>query len=242
MHRIAAGDESAMDDLLAAYGGLVWSLARKFCYDHAECDDAVQDVFFALWQSAARFDPSIAAEDTFVSMVARRRLIDRRRRHARQSAGLTEADVSLQAAPPSRDDADEPAARNELFEHALNALGQLKPEQQRCLRLSIERGLSHDQISQATGLPLGTVKTHVRRGLIALREELQRHIDIDAGDGEEAVFRNSSIVNRRRLTPFGRSSNDQPPLAAPPIETKPEATPRPIASKAPRPANTTPNG
>lgn len=170
LHRVARGEQQAVTELLNRYGGLVYSLARRFCYQSSEIEDAVQEVFVALWESGARFDPTLGGEDTFVATVARRRLIDRRRRSQRRAKQSTEADVSLTA---SRDPLS--AELSDEARRAAEALALLRPEQQRCLRLSIYQGLSHEEIAQSTGIPLGTVKTHVRRGLIALREALEKH-------------------------------------------------------------------
>lgn len=160
-----------MQELLDRYGGLVYSLARRFCYSSSEIEDAVQDVFVALWQSASRFDSNLGSEDTFVSTVARRRLIDRRRASKRRAQHVTQADVSLSAAaepPPKAELSDEANRAAEVFSG-------LRAEQQLCLRLSVYQGLSHEEIAEATGMPLGTVKTHVRRGLIALRNALEKN-------------------------------------------------------------------
>lgn len=171
LKRIAAGDADAVQACLDRYGGLVWSLARRFCYTQAESEDAVQEIFLDVWRSAARFDPGVASEPTFVAMIARRRLIDRRRRAGR------EIDSRLLA--PEIDQADGSSARpgdsvevSEEAAAAARAMETLRPEQQRVLRLSIYQGLSHEKIAEATGMPLGTVKTHVRRGLIRIREIL----------------------------------------------------------------------
>ena len=75
LERIAAGDPAAVDDCLRSYGGLVWSLARRFSPNHAEAEDAVQEIFIDVWRSAARFDRQRASENTYITMIARRRLI-----------------------------------------------------------------------------------------------------------------------------------------------------------------------
>jgi RNA polymerase sigma-70 factor (ECF subfamily) len=158
-----------MEACMDRFGGLVWSLARRATVGASDADDAVQEIFVDLWKSAARFDPSIATETTFVAMIARRRLIDRGRRRARRldTAALPEA---VQPAAPQEADS---SARGEEAARAAAALERLRPEQQRVLQLSIYHGRSHEEISRATGLPLGTVKTHARRGLIRLREILE---------------------------------------------------------------------
>jgi RNA polymerase sigma-70 factor (ECF subfamily) len=161
----AAGAPDAVQALMDRYGPLVWSLARRFCYDQSDLDDAVQEIFIDVWRSAARYDPAVAGEATFVAMIARRRLIDRQRRTARRGRAAELPANTVAPGPPA-------GGLLEIQEDAgaaAKALGALSAEQQRVLRLSIYHGLSHERISEATGLPLGTVKTHVRRGLIRMR-------------------------------------------------------------------------
>ncbi len=169
LHRIAVGEAAAVQECIDRYGGLVQSLARRFCGHRDEVDDAVQEVFIDLWRKAARYDPALSAEIAFVTMIARRRLIDHsRRRKEVASAGRADDELpgKMSAAGEARveicDEAD----------HAAKALAKLRPEQQRVLKLAIYDGLSHEQIANATELPLGTVKTHVRRGLARVRELL----------------------------------------------------------------------
>lgn len=169
LHQVAEGDPSAVRALIDRYGGLVYSLARRLCLDASETEDAVQEVFVALWQNAGRFDPRLGAEETFVSMVARRRLIDRRRRAQRRQQGQVDVDPQVFAATPP---AAPQAQASEESQRVMALLATLRPEQQTCLRLSVCEGKSHEHIARITGLPLGTVKTHVRRGLIALRDAL----------------------------------------------------------------------
>jgi len=180
---VAEGDQEAAKELTRRYGGLVYALARRMCYSQAEVEDAVQEVFIAIWKSAARFDAKIAGEETFVGMVARRRLIDRRRRSIRRSVEQATEDFSyVPAAEEAR-----PSEQPEVSEDARLAqrlLATLRPEQQKVLRLSIGQDLSHEQIAELLSMPLGTVKTHVRRGLIALRDAM-RKANPEAGDGEE---------------------------------------------------------
>lgn len=168
LQRVARGERAAVQECIDRFGGLVWSLARRFCYNPSEAEDAVQEIFLDLWRSAGRYDPSVASEATFVAMIARRRLIDRRRRAAREP-DRQELNPAI-----AQDDADviDRAEVGEDAAAAVRAMETLRPEQQRVLRLSIYQGLSHERIAEATGLPLGTVKTHVRRGLIRIREIL----------------------------------------------------------------------
>lgn len=156
-----------MRDCIDRFGGLVWSLARRMVPNEAE--DAVQEIFVELWKHAGRYDPSVASETAFVAMIARRRLIDRRRRIERSPASS-----ALPDDPAEREPVTAPTLElREDVAKAAAALNQLSPEQQRVLRLSVYRGLSHERIAAVTGLPLGTVKTHARRGLMRIRDLLQ---------------------------------------------------------------------
>jgi RNA polymerase sigma factor (sigma-70 family) len=165
--RVAAGEPGAANECIEHFRGLVWSLARRLCPSPSEAEDAVQEIFIDLWRSAARFDASIASEATFVATIARRRLIDRARRRKRRPE---QAMISETVAAPV-DDNDQTEV-SEVAEIAHRAFERLRPEQKRVLHLSIRQGQSHEQIATTTGLPLGTVKTHARRGLIRLRELL----------------------------------------------------------------------
>jgi len=170
LERVARGEPDAVRQTIDRYSALVWSLARRLSPTHADAEDAVQDVFVSLWKSADRYDPEAAKESTFIAMIARRRLIDRLRRTGRRpDIGGAELDESF--APPADGVAGaEPHASNEESAIVADAFRELSPEQQRVLRLSIQHGQSHSQIAESTGIPLGTVKTHARRGLIKLKD------------------------------------------------------------------------
>jgi RNA polymerase sigma factor (sigma-70 family) len=170
LKQVAAGNMAAMQKCIDEYGGLVWSLARRFCRLAADAEDAVQEVFIALWENAHRFDESKGAEVTFVSTIARRRLIDRLRRDQRRQRLQEEVQ---ELAEPVMKSGDESVAISDEAARASAALARLSADQQRVLKLAIHYGLTHEQIASSTGLPLGTVKTHARRGLIRMRELLQ---------------------------------------------------------------------
>lgn len=168
LQRIARGEKAAVQECLTRYGGLVWSLARRFLGNATEAEDAVQEIFVELWKNADRYNPSLSSEPTYITMIARRRLIDRRRKIVRRPelVQLPEGVPSKQSPDTNRVDLVDEASK------AAAALQELRPEQQRVLTLAVYHGLTHEEISQNTGLPLGTVKTHARRGLIKLREVL----------------------------------------------------------------------
>jgi len=171
LDRVAANEVAAMKECIDAYGGLVWSLARRLLAPGADVEDAVQEVFIELWNSAGRFDASVGSEVTFVAMIARRRLIDSGRRRQRQQRLVNE--LQQRAEPDETAIVDESLGTSEEARLAAAAIDQLRPEQQQVLKLAIHFGLTHERIAEHTGLPLGTVKTHVRRGLMKVREKLE---------------------------------------------------------------------
>lgn len=165
--RIAAGDPAAVPDCIARYGGLVWSLARRFLGNPADAEDAVQDVFIELWKNAARYDSARSSEPTYITMIARRRLIDRKRRAGRTPAAQALPDEPVGAAPKhDRIEIEDEAAQ------AAAVLNELRVDERRVIVMAVYDGLTHEEIATATGLPVGTVKTHIRRGLIRVRERL----------------------------------------------------------------------
>ena len=121
-----------------------------------------------LWKHAARFDPARGTEPTFVATLARRRLIDRARRHRRRPAPSPLPDTLADPQPPP----DVLAERGDEARRAAEALRTLREPERVVLGLAIGRGLTYEEISKRTDMPLGTVKTHARRGLIALRARL----------------------------------------------------------------------
>lgn len=168
LQRIAAGDKTAVQECLSTYGGLVWSIARKLLRNSDDAEDAVQEIFVDVWKNAGRFDEMQASETTFIAMIARRRVIDRIRHSTRRISADSLDDVLLE--PFTR--SDKTMQMSVEANEAAKAMRTLRPEQQQVLRLSIIQGMSHQEISDATGMPLGTVKTHARRGLVQVRETL----------------------------------------------------------------------
>jgi RNA polymerase sigma factor (sigma-70 family) len=168
LQRIASGDKTAVQTCLTTYGGLVWSLSRRMSPNTDDAEDAVQEIFVDIWKNAERFDPSQASETTFVAMIARRRLIDRLRKVNRRP--VTDSIEDMLNEPANR--LDEKMQLTLEGKQAAEALRELRPEQRQVLQLSIYQGLSHQEIADALQMPIGTVKTHARRGILQVRELL----------------------------------------------------------------------
>ncbi len=164
--RIAAGEDGSFELLIEKYGNLVWSIGKKFLYRQSDVEDAVQEVFIAIWKAADKFDSSKAKEITFVSMIARRRFIDYLRKISKHK---------------NLESIDEDNSTHQLYKESMlnestdlqlikNAIKSLDIDDQELLNLSIYQGYSHSEISKLLNLPLGTVKTKIRRNLIKLKE------------------------------------------------------------------------
>jgi RNA polymerase sigma-70 factor (ECF subfamily) len=165
--RIAQGEQAAFKLCLEQYGGMIWGLARRLA--PADAEDATQDVFLHLWKNAKHFDASRGSEAIFIVTLARRTLISRFRGQQRRPREVSIDELGethWEPSTPAHND-DHVAARL-----ATQALSTLPPEQQRVIKLSVVQGLSQSEIAAHTGLPLGTVKTLIRRGLILVREKL----------------------------------------------------------------------
>jgi RNA polymerase sigma-70 factor, ECF subfamily len=164
--RIAQGDSRALRECIDQFGSLVWSIARRLTRTRADAEDAVQEIFTDLWRSASRFDASQGSEKVFIATIARRRLIDRLRRSAAQGSTESIDDVETLTWTESGNKAETCAEA----QTAARAVMQLRPEQRQVLELGLLQGLSHSEIADALKMPLGTVKTMMRRGLIQVRQ------------------------------------------------------------------------
>ncbi|MEO1006954.1 MAG: sigma-70 family RNA polymerase sigma factor [Planctomycetota bacterium] len=182
LERIAAGDAEAVRPVLDAYGGLVWSIVRSSLSSPAQAADAeevVQDVFASVWRDAHRFDPARGSEKAFIATITRRRVIDRLRLAAPPTATAAPLDAAELAAAGA-------TSLDEQVREVARCFDALPQSQRGVLRLFIVEGRTHEQISAATGVPLGTVKSHIRRGLAQVREMLE------AGEQRPSASREAS--------------------------------------------------
>lgn len=169
MHRVAAGDQKAVAELYDRFGSLVYKVARQFLPTQAEAEDAVQEVFIRLWQTADRYDPRRAKLVTWVMLIARRHLIDRIRRSAVRptESGMEGAGPSSIATTATPDARPQERERNALLRQRIAELPELQ-------RIVIERaylqGFTLREISEQLNAPLGTIKSALSRGLERLRE------------------------------------------------------------------------
>lgn len=175
LERVAEGDQAAVSDFISRYGDLVWSLARRYLGNHMEAEDAVQEIFIEIWKNAGRYDRNVASEVAFISTITRRRLIDRLRQFNRRP-GMESIDDQVGASQPTV-----PSTLNDDAEVAQveRVLSDMDPKHREILSMSLYEGYSHSEIAEALEMPLGTVKTRVRRGLMHVREQLKLAEELD---------------------------------------------------------------
>ena len=168
LERLADGDSGAMTELVEKYGDLIWSLARRYFGTSPIAQESVQEAFLSLWSSAGRFRPGRGSELTFVLTVARRRMVDQIRREARFSNSV----------PLMGDEVDQALDGQVRLEAELASirvrplLDMLSDNEREILSLSLYEGYSHSEIAERLNMPIGTVKTRIRRSLIRMRAAL----------------------------------------------------------------------
>jgi RNA polymerase sigma factor (sigma-70 family) len=183
LSRIARGDSGAFTECMEQYSGLVWALARRMSPTAADAEDATQEIFLTIWKNAGRFDVTRGSEAVFVSTLARRTLINRyRERQRRPTEVSTDETESMNwtAGGISSETSAE-------AQQASAALSSLRPEQQSIITLAIVDGLSQSEIAAKLSMPLGTVKTLMRRGLLRVREMLSLDPNAAGDDSSEQV-------------------------------------------------------
>lgn len=168
---VVAGEQRALERFYRLTVGKVFGLALRIVRCRATAEEVAEDVYVQVWQSAASFDPQRGTPLGWVLTICRSRAIDALRR---ADSAIVDPD------PTERLDAVSPwmpglqdllqASQGHAALHA--AISRLRPEQRQILGLAFFRGLTHPEIAAAAQLPLGTVKSHVRRALATLREEL----------------------------------------------------------------------
>lgn len=170
VQRIGSGDPSAVRECVQVYGARVWSLARRFTQTQADAEDAVQEIFMAIWKSAHRFDPSQSEEGTFITMIARRRLIDGLRRAAVDTEALVQWPDLHSLDPTNSPNSVERSAEAASIAELLKTF---ESPQREVITMAVYGGYSHSAIAHHLSLPLGTAKTLLRRGLDDVRRVLR---------------------------------------------------------------------
>ncbi|WP_157428383.1 ECF RNA polymerase sigma factor SigK [Agromyces salentinus] len=166
----AAGDRDAFSLLYDATAARVFGLVRRLLVDAAQAEEVTQDVFLEAWQTAARFDPERGAAIPWLLTLAHRRAVDRVR--ASQSSRDRDLKVGIRDLDVPVDDVAEAAEIAIEHERVAEALTSLPAAQRECISLAYYGGCTQSEIATRLDVPLGTVKTRLRDGMIRLRDLL----------------------------------------------------------------------
>jgi len=172
--RIAAQDQQALSEFYDQTASALFSVAIRILGDSAEAEEAIQDAFVQIWKNAAAFDATLGTPFHWALSITRHRSIDRlraRQRRARLVQDLLETAVDPPVETP-------PAHQSWHAEDAAavrSALESLPTEQRQGIEMAFFGGLTHTEIAEALGEPLGTIKARIRRGMSKLREGLQEY-------------------------------------------------------------------
>lgn len=174
VQRMARGDGDALAELYDRHGRIVFAMAVRILSDRGEAEDLTQDVFTLAWQNAARYDASRGVVAAWLLVTTRTRAIDRlRSRKVRPRAAGQDDIRRMDAIPDAAPSVEWIVAGEQAAGRVRSALGALPADQRDPLCLAYFEGLSHSEIAERTGTPLGTIKTRIRSGLARLREAMQ---------------------------------------------------------------------
>ena len=167
LQAIARQDQSAMAELFDRYSRLVYSISLRVLKEPSLAEDVMQEVLMQVWRSPGGFIAQRGSMGAWLAVVARNRSIDvlRRRAHQEPLEGLTVAEQPRSMLRSVEDEL--------LMNQVRSVVMQLPEDQQSSLQMAYFDGMSHSEIAERTGIPLGTVKTRIRSGLSAVRKVLQ---------------------------------------------------------------------
>jgi RNA polymerase sigma-70 factor (ECF subfamily) len=169
LQRIADGDRVALKMLYDALAPKLLGVSLRIVGDRADAEDIVQDVFVTIWRKAAEYDPARAGGEAWLVAITRNRAIDRVRVRGRRPMLPEEAAAAV---PDPHARADAGAEASDAARAVDRALGALDPRHAGVIRGAWIEGLSYEELARREGIPVGTVKTWVFRGLRRMREGL----------------------------------------------------------------------
>ncbi len=160
--RIRAGDQQALSELYDRYSSVVYGVALRILQDTGAAEDILQDIFLQLWRRPDAFDSSRGSLTAWLAVIARHRSIDRLRQR-KPETDIEECVIAGGADP--RDETE----RTLVIEKVRIAMNEMGVEQRTAMEMAFFQGLTHTEIAEKTGQPLGTIKTRIRSGLQMLR-------------------------------------------------------------------------
>ncbi|MFC0842689.1 sigma-70 family RNA polymerase sigma factor [Streptomyces noboritoensis] len=168
---VAGGDQKAFEELYGLVSGPVYGLVRRVLRDPAQSEEVAQEVLLELWRCAARFDPGRGTALSWVLTLAHRRAVDRVR--SARAAGEREEKAARRSEGPAFDQVVEEVESGLERDWVRRCLDRLTTLQRQSVTLAYYDGYTYREVAQRLSVPLGTVKTRMRDGLLRLRECLE---------------------------------------------------------------------
>jgi RNA polymerase sigma factor (sigma-70 family) len=171
----------ALSALYDRYGRLVYSLAFQMMGDVAAAEEVTQDVFFRVWEKAHTYRADQARVSTWITSITRYRSIDllRRRGTRPDHTSLAWDDLPLNVTPVAEGNPEDITELSMMQKRVRDAIATLPAEQKKVLALAFLKGLTHSEIAELLGDPLGTVKTRIRAGMQKLKDLLKDDLPFD---------------------------------------------------------------
>jgi RNA polymerase sigma-70 factor (ECF subfamily) len=172
--RVAQGDEAAFAELFRLLSPRVLGLVRRVVRDQAQAEEITQEVFVEVWRTATRYEPGRGSAETWVTMLAHRRAVDRVRSEQARTDRQVRAAVAVPVAESTPEVVVLDGIGSELDSRRVRAaLDGLTGRQREAIELAFYGGYTYPQVARALDVPLGTIKTRIRDGLIRLRSQLE---------------------------------------------------------------------
>lgn len=168
--RIAAGDRQAFAELYDRTAPRVFGLVKRLLRDHSQSEEVTQEIFLEIWQTASRYDAGKGGAMAWMLTMTHRRAVDRVR--ASQSSRDRDTRIGIRDFAPEFDSVAENVEIQIESERVKEAMKRLTELQRQAVSLAYFGGYSHSEVSQMLKVPIGTVKTRLRDGMIRLRDEL----------------------------------------------------------------------
>jgi len=208
---MARGEHTALAGCYDLMGSVVFSLAVRMLRDRPAAEDVTQDIFLQVWRQAQNYDTSRGSPEAWIMMIARTRILDRLRS---RSAGIVLKTVgdNLPDAPDAEDWPEDMAVTRENAINVRKALSELPQDQRHAIELAFFDGLTHVEISEKLNVPLGTIKTRIRLGLMKIRDHLAELMD-------EPMDVAAPVSTREATTPGATAQTAQTAPEAEPTQT-----------------------
>jgi RNA polymerase sigma factor (sigma-70 family) len=167
---VSNGDPDALRLIYTMTSAKLFGICLRICGERASAEDVLQTVYIKIWERAGRFDPDLASPITWLATIARNSAIDWRRSVAGRGARENLPEHAAFAVPDDSPRADQLVIAAERDDRLHHCLGELEDRTRSCIRSAFLDGSTYAELAERENIPLGTIKSWIRRGLLRLRD------------------------------------------------------------------------